>query len=177
MATATPTATPTVILLRGAPGVGKSTLAHALRDRLERGAIVEVDRLRSMVIGCDWTEHHTHRAAIMTAVEFARQLERGPVVIVDTFAGLLSETEVELERAGLRHVLVSLWLAPAKLAERVETRVDGYRNVSGALAVNAAILNEPRFDAFETLIDATGLDVEALLARTLHELERRGCKL
>jgi len=81
---------PDVIIIRGAPGVGKSELGKALARHFSLGAKVEVDALRKMVNGVKWTDQAEHikllGLAAGTVAEFAR-LGFRPVIVVDTFSG------------------------------------------------------------------------------------------
>lgn len=145
-----------MLLIRGAPGSGKSTLAAALRESLYSGATIEVDQLRGLVIRCDWGDRRTHAAAVGMACSGARELVRAgarPVVIVDTFAGLLPTATAKL--AGLRWSALSLWIEPAELGRRLEARTRGYKDIAGALEVNASLRR--------VAIDATGLEIGELV--------------
>lgn len=149
-----------VLLIRGAPGSGKSTLAAALREQLESGATIEVDQLRGMVIRCNWGDRRTHAAAVGMACSGARELVRAgvrPVVLVDTFAGVLPTATAKLH--GLRWSVLSLWIEPAELGRRLEARARGYKDLAGALAVNASVRRGA--------IDATGLEVGELVELAL----------
>jgi len=42
-----------VLILRGAPGVGKSTLGRGLRRQLDHGSVIEVDDIRGMLARVD----------------------------------------------------------------------------------------------------------------------------
>ena len=74
-----------VLLLRGAPGVGKSTVGRLLAGLLGDGAICEVDRFRAMFAGVDWGSRQQHEMALRAAIAACRSLlEDGvsPVVAV-----------------------------------------------------------------------------------------------
>lgn len=158
-----------VLLLRGAPGVGKSTVADGLRSS---ATIIEVDQLRAMVVRVDWGDPTIHDAALHMAVEGARLFAAagsGPVVIVDTFAGgLLARTEGLLRRASLTYAVTSLWLEPAELGRRLDARATGFRDRGPAMAVNADV----RGCCHHAPINVTGLstaDVLELVRARLRE--------
>ena len=44
-----------LIVLKGAPGVGKSTVAKLLAVRFPASVRLEIDTLRQMVVSDDWT--------------------------------------------------------------------------------------------------------------------------
>lgn len=128
---------PDVILIRGAPGVGKSATAKEIAVRLGRGARVEVDSLRAMITGVSWTDQRTHIAVLSLAADVAAHFLRlgcCPVVVVYTFSGdkierFLQEVRHAAPDATIRIVsLVPTWAA---LKDRLERRpTDGYRDLS-----------------------------------------------
>jgi predicted kinase len=81
---------PDVIILLGAPGVGKSTLAKELAKHFPKGIRLEVDTVRSMVISVDWTNQQEHKDLLQVAAQLTRQflgLGFKPVLVIDTFSG------------------------------------------------------------------------------------------
>ena len=79
-----------VVLIRGAPGAGKSQVAKCLSSYFPRGAKVEVDSLRGMVISVDWTNQQEHINLLQVAAGVTRDFLRfgfRPVIVVDTFSG------------------------------------------------------------------------------------------
>ena len=78
-----------VLLVRGAPGVGKTTACRKLRKLIPEGAVIEVDALRGMIAGVRWVDTEHHLVALDHALLLIRAfLEKGfrPVVLVDTFS-------------------------------------------------------------------------------------------
>lgn len=174
-----------VLLLRGAPGSGKSTLAARLREHqaLRRGAVIEVDQLRSMVTRVDWTDQAVHAAAVAMAVDGALLLRRagvGPVVIVDTFAwSSLAGAQARLAAAGLQHATLSLWVRGRELGRRLSERTRGYRDLAGALSINAAIADS-ELRSREWLLDASDLEpakVEEVAIAVLGGMTEAGASL
>lgn len=78
-----------LLLLRGAPGVGKSTAARKLRQLIPKGAILEVDTLRGMIAAVKWVDSEQHLLALeharLLAESFLQRAFR-PVVVIDTFS-------------------------------------------------------------------------------------------
>lgn len=109
-----------ILLLRGAPGVGKSTAAALAVLQLggaPRAAVVEVDDLRgdlwhvSAVEGMP--DHARHLLAVAQAAGVALALLGagvGLVIVVDTFsrAGVDAFTRALRRRAGLRTVTLTV---------------------------------------------------------------------
>lgn len=167
-----------ILLLRGAPGTGKSTTAAALSARLggpPRLAVVEVDDLR----GDLWhvppalrlEDDERHHIALAHAARIARALLGvgvRRVVVVDTF----SARGVEAFRGALRCAVpvaeVVLHAEPEEHVRRLETREGehAFRDASVALEMARELASEGR------VVRTTGADVGDVateLARMLGE--------
>lgn len=159
------------LLFRGAPGAGKSTLARALRDALQRGAVLEVDSFRAMQV-IDWESEAQHDIALEVAtMAAARFVAAGvrPVIVVDTFCrGRLGATRVALDRLRLRHLTLSLWLEPDQLRARLVNRESGFKCWPSSRGVNEEIRSE-RFPS-DFLIDVTELALGDLVGLALNQL-------
>ncbi|BDG02843.1 AAA family ATPase [Anaeromyxobacter oryzae] len=159
---------PDVIIIRGAPGSGKSQTAKLLASRLESGVRMEVDALRSMVFPVDWTNQAEH-VSVLVVADFVR-LGHRPVIVVDTFSGdkvvrFLSDLR-ELHRA-IEVRVFALLVAPAVLRARVLQRpACGFRDVDVSLKLTADVLKH--LQPFERLVDNSSLTpeetVDAVLA-------------
>lgn len=151
---------PSVILLRGAPAVGKSTAAVALVDSLGCGAVVEVDALRAAQARCDWHDRRQHDIALDVAgacvgAFIARDVR--PVVLVDTFGrDRLPRCQRAFDESNIPHACISLWANPAVLAQRARTRGDdsANREIADLLNDETARVRWPR----EALLDTSALD-------------------
>lgn len=138
---------PDVIIIRGAPGSGKSELGKALARHYPHGARVEVDALRKMVISVNWTDQAEHikllGLAAGTTADFLR-LGFRPVIVIDTFSG----DKVDGFLARLRELspalavrLFALHLPEEVLARRLAARPDGlFKDLAIAKKLNADIL-------------------------------------
>ena len=122
---------PDVIVIRGAPGSGKSETAKSLAARLGHGSRVEVDTLRAMIVPVNWTDQQEHTAVLSIAVGVVVGfigLGHRPVIVVDTFSGdklgrFLGELGAALADTKVRAFSLSpSWPA---LRARVESRPDG----------------------------------------------------
>jgi Cdc6-like AAA superfamily ATPase len=79
-----------VIIIRGAPGSGKSQTAKSLSQFFPKGIRLEVDTIRQMVISVDWTnqQEHINMLQISTSlVDNFLKLGFSPVIVIDTFSG------------------------------------------------------------------------------------------
>ncbi|KPQ41806.1 MAG: hypothetical protein MPEBLZ_03647 [Candidatus Methanoperedens nitroreducens] len=79
-----------IIIIRGAPGSGKSQSAISLSEFFPKGVRMEIDILRSMVISVDWTNQNEHinilNISTKLVIDFI-QLGFSPVIVIDTFSG------------------------------------------------------------------------------------------
>lgn len=81
---------PDIIIIRGAPAVGKSETAKELAKHFPKGVRMEIDTLRSMVISVDWTNQNEHKTLLNISTNLVNEfLLAGfkPVIVVDTFSG------------------------------------------------------------------------------------------
>ena len=132
---------PLVVLLRGAPGVGKSTVAAMLGEHGVVRAVIEVDAMRRLILGIDWGDRRQHDAAIAAGARAAAEFAAAglsPVLLVDCFGRDRAQRALELVRAaGAEAFVVSLWATPDVLRARVAQRIDDYDDVEMALRINA----------------------------------------
>lgn len=119
-----------VILLRGAPGVGKTKTAEQLQRRLARGATIEVDVIRKMINGVSWESHQQHFDAIRAAAQLAkayRVASYSPVIVVDTLG--FGSLQIALEAlAPLSASVYSLVCNDRHLMWRLWRRASGFRD-------------------------------------------------
>jgi len=160
---------PDVIIIRGAPGSGKSELGKALARHYPQGARVEVDALRKMVISVNWTDQAEHikllGLAAGTTAEFVR-LGFRPVIVIDTFSG--DKVDGFLDRLSqtcpaLNVRLYALYLSEEVLAQRLISRPDGlFKDLAIATKLNADVLRIRRPEEFK--IDGSELTPNQLAA-------------
>lgn len=156
------TSFPDLILLKGAPGVGKSTTAKLLAHHCPSGVRIEVDTLRQMVISVDWTNQAEHRSLLRLSAKLAAGfLYSGcsPVILVDTFSG----DKIEGFRAAFRaecpqsRVFVAVLHATDDvLRQRLASREgEAFRDITIAMRINQESVKGAQ--PFETLIDTSSL--------------------
>lgn len=78
-----------ILILKGAPASGKSQTAKSLMQYFPKGAKVEVDTLRQMVIAVDWTSQDEHINVLQVSARLVHDFIRlgfKPVIVVDTFS-------------------------------------------------------------------------------------------
>lgn len=161
--------------VRGAPGIGKSTVGRLLIGQLTNGALVEVDQFRAMLARCDWHDRNQHEVGMRVATQAARGfLNSGatPVIIVDTFGRDHLPRMQAAFGDFVQHATVSLWVEPAVLQARLSQRGCGYQDLEQAKWINEEIA-AVRFSQ-ESLLDTTLMGPEAV-ADALVELFAIGC--
>lgn len=130
---------PDLILLNGAPGVGKTTLAQRFADAHPLTLVLDIDTLRSLIGGWRTDPLAAGRLARLLATDLATAaLRNGQTVVVPQFLGR-PEFVLELARtatdAGVRFmevvVTAPLPVAVARFAERSASLVDDVQ-VAGA---------------------------------------------
>jgi predicted kinase len=165
-----------VLLVRGAPGVGKSTAVRALRKQIGAGAIVEVDHVRGMIADVRWVDTEHHLAALAVTRGIVRSfLSRGfrPVVVIDTFSrGKLRQFVADLAgETDARYRVASLHAADDTLLSRVAGRpANEYREPEVSLLLNEEV-RQNRYPR-EELVDTTHLSPGEVASRLLDILER-----
>lgn len=147
-----------VILLRGAPGVGKSTAALASLRLHGFGATCEVDSFRRMFMNVDWQNRAQHtlalNAAIQTAIVFAHGVQ-SPVLLIDCFSRRTASTTVQtLSEAGINVSVISLYARPEILQARLQNREGNYSNLELSILMNHEIYTQRIQDLF---IDTSSL--------------------
>ena len=159
---------PDVIVIRGAPAVGKSVTAKCLAARLGVGVRVEVDTVRAMVIPVDWTNQAEHIGILSLAsglVAGFLSIGHRPVIVVDTFSGdklarFLGELQVL--RSGIDVRAFALVAAPDVLRARVERRPpDQFKDIAICEKLNANVAKH--LQPGERLIDNSSLTPEEIV--------------
>lgn len=167
-----------VLVLRGAPGVGKSTLGRGLRRQIEHGSVIEVDDIRGMLARVDWTSRVHHDIALSVALDALLSFLRAdvrPVVLIDTFSrSRLQGVQSRLDEARLRHYTLSLWLEPEQLAVRLRERKSGFSDWEPSRVLN----DEARTNRYpnEEMIDTTPMEPDAVLSFVQALLARHQCE-
>ena len=169
---------PQVIVIAGAPGTGKSTLARVLQERtqtplFEFGWIPEFRHIPNGYISYEEEEQISFENLVLVTRNYLRHGFRG-VILTDLNNRYVAEIGAVF--SGLDYRIVTLVLQDeAVLAQRVldPSRTSAYRDVEAALAINRSILSRPCYP-YERRVDVTGKDVAAVLTEILEALTAEG---
>ena len=151
-----------IIILRGAPGSGKSQTAKSLSQFFPEGVRLEVDTLRQMVISVDWKNQQEHINLLQVSTRLVYdflQLGFHPVIVVDTFSG--DKINKYLDRLyqldkTLSVKLFGLYVTEGELRRRLESRSnEEFRDFGICKRLNDDVL-KIKYDT-EFQIDTTGL--------------------
>lgn len=165
-----------VLVIRGAPGVGKSTLGKLLTKEFPKGVKIEVDILRKMVNAVDWKNQQEHINLLQVAAKLTESfLSIGfrPVIVVDTFSGNKVTAYLETVRRLRPDVsiqLIGLYASPETLHRRIEARPsDEFKDFSISVKINADL---QQFKIpHEHQIDTTDFSPEALVMELQSKLK------
>jgi len=154
-----------IIVVGGAPGVGKSTLCLALRERFAP-VYIEFSSLRSPHLDPDWSDQSADEEAMAfeNFVSVARNYVRhGYRNIVATDFRDHRLATIPQEFADLSFRIVTLVLRDEReLRRRLGDRLIGFRNADEAIAWNTAVRERPTLP-HEVRIEADGLSVDDLI--------------
>lgn len=169
---------PDVIVIRGAPGVGKSATAKCLASHFPGGAKIEVDILRKMVISVDWKDQREHVMLLDAAACLAHYMAKcgfRPVIVVDTFSGDKVKRFLEVLRSldtTCSSKVFALHATDAVLQRRLGLRPgDEFRDFGISQKLNADVL-KVRYPG-EVVVDATAGAPEQVAAVILEVLASR----
>lgn len=165
-----------VVIIRGAPGAGKSQAAKALTSLFPRGAKVEVDILRKMVISVNWGNQQEHINLLQVAARLTHDfLNLGfrPVIVVDTFSGDKVNRFVETLRwldGSLAIKLIGLFASEEVLRTRLEARPsDEFKDFGISRKLNEDVLklrplNEYQIDTSRLSPSQTAVEISKQLS-------------
>jgi predicted kinase len=154
-----------LLVVNGAPAVGKTTVAHRYAADHPLALVVDVDLLRTHLGG--WQEHDESKViARDLAIALTRaHLAGGHDVVVPQYVGrpeFLARLRVVADEAGVRFVEVVLTDDPARVARRFRAR-------RAELTTDA--VRHPEYDVDDASVEQVVADANAGLLR---DAEARG---
>jgi broad-specificity NMP kinase len=156
---------PDVILIKGAPGSGKSLTAKNLAAFFPKGVRLEVDTLRQMVISVDWTNQQEHINMLRLSTDMVTnflKLGFSPVIVVDTFSGDKIKRYLEFlakNNGSLEISIIGLVVTDAELKRRLELRgKDQFKDFTICKKLNDDVWKYKVADEFQ--LDTTGILAE-----------------
>jgi broad-specificity NMP kinase len=159
-----------VIIIKGAPGAGKSETAKTLAKNFRHGVRMEVDVIRAMVISVDWKNQQEHINMLQIAADMVYDflnLDFKPVIVIDTFSGNKINrflNEIHKSEMDLCIKIFGLYVTDEELKRRLELRPnDKFKDFAICKKLNDDIINLK--DKNEILIDTTGQKPEETAAK------------
>ncbi len=134
-----------LLIIRGAPGVGKSAVGKLLADHFKNGVSIEIDEVRRMINGVTWCSTREHLDAIKATDSLMRsyfQSNYDPIIILDTLSQgtigmILDNLPPEVE-----YKVISLFADNMIIKDRIMARNQGFMDYTLSFKVNAAIIGE-----------------------------------
>ena len=164
-----------LIIIHGAPGVGKTTIGRILKKQLN-GVLLDLDWIRSKHLDDAWTncspaeEELSYRILLRTIAEY---IAYGYKDILLNSSDIVSLMSHDAFFRSIDYKIITLTAADAELSRRVvhPERDSGWRNPKGSVARNKVIVdrpmlpNEVRIDTTDLSPDATALEIIAIMNR------------
>jgi len=158
----------TIIIVRRASAIGKSTVCKVLKEQLHNGVIVETDDLRSQITNIDWNNQDLHFLVLKLTseiVHFYLKEKVNPVFVVDSFsprklAYFLSELK-QIEQP----TIISLYASEEILIKRQKERESEWKNLESSLVINKRIKQVPFLNGH--LIDTSEMSVKDVVQEIL----------
>lgn len=150
-----------IVIIRGAPGSGKTQSAKCLSEFFPKGVRIEIDNLRSMVISVDWTSQSEHINMLNLSTKLVYdfiKLGFRPVIVVDTFSGdkiLKYLDNLHKLDGDLSIKFFGLYTTEDELKNRIESRSkEEYKDFNICQRLNEDV-RKIKYDV-EYQIDTTG---------------------
>lgn len=161
-----------LIIIRGAPGSGKSSLGRRLRKFYPDGVLIEVDNIRGMMNNVNWKDEVEYLNAIDVVVASTKaflELKRSPVILVDQF--MPDKLNLFLEKfTGMNYEIITLIVENEVLQKRLEGRKEGFKNYRMGTLLNNLIQQNPVEN--ELVIDTSAISKDEIAGKSRKFLER-----
>ncbi len=162
-----------LLIIRGTPGSGKSSLGRRLKKAFPPGVLIEIDNVRGMMNDVDWNSEEQHfialEAAAATVNAFVNS-KRIPVIVVDMFMPGKLEFFLEKVEAG-NYKIISLLANEKVLEKRLTERKEGFKDIPKGILLNKTILENRTLNEFR--IDTSEIGKNEVAEKCLAELLNR----
>ncbi|MBB3054296.1 adenylate kinase family protein [Mucilaginibacter gotjawali] len=160
-----------IFLVRGAPGVGKSTLTAGLKKLFPRGVTIEVGPFLKMINAFQDGDKKQYSDSLELISDLAlRYLEKDyrPVFIVGPLKALRVQHLRERLPAEVNFKLISLYAGNEDIDRRIDGRVIGFKDKNVAHVVNSDIMDrilpdDIRFDTTNKNADQVFQEIKEYL--------------
>lgn len=136
---------PQLIIIRGTPGAGKSSLGRRLKKSFPASVLIEIDNVRGMMSNVDWNSDEQHLIALEAAAATTNSFITSgalPVIVVDMF--MPDKLEFFLGKiAAINYKIVSLVVNEETLTKRLTERKEGFKDIPKGIHLNQTIINHP----------------------------------
>lgn len=156
---------PDIIIIRGAPGSGKSLTAKSLSQYFPKGVRMEVDTIRQMVVSVDWKNQQEHINMLQVSIKLVLEFLHfgfNPVIVIDTFSGDKLDHYLKTlydYNENLIVKLFGLYTADEELKKRLEMRISPeFNDFPICKKLNDDVLKWKHHSEFQ--LDTTGLTQE-----------------
>ncbi|MHA1381832.1 MAG: AAA family ATPase [Candidatus Helarchaeota archaeon] len=173
-----------MICIRGAPGIGKSTIARRLCKELEKKCyLIEVDSLRGGFIPIDWMDREIHIKSVRLAAVLVNYLLKNGIEVVcieDTFAGQSLHEFIKCLKisSNVQNYVLTLISSHVDLKKRVNSRSESrFKDLEICLSINRGFksghFKVPKF-MHEFIIDTTNLSKSEMVSKCMRILKNHG---
>ena len=132
-----------LIVLRGASGVGKSTLLNALKANLNRTYCIDIDDIRDMLANMDWEngfdDYVNSQKIVMAMVAEINNLGYNRVIVSDVFP--LSILYPFVSKSPWHYRVINLYCNREELVCRLKQRNRKIIRIENIISFNESIMN------------------------------------
>jgi broad-specificity NMP kinase len=130
-----------LIIIRGTPGAGKSSLGRRLKKVFPDGVFIEVDNVRGMINNVDWNSEDEHLVALNAVAANATSFlsdKKSPVIIADMF--MPDKLNLFLKNfPRMNYCVISLLVNENSLTQRLSDRKEGFKDIDQGKRMNILI--------------------------------------
>ncbi len=162
-----------LLIIRGAPGVGKSAVGKLFSENFKNGVTIEIDEIRRMINAISWISTKEHLDAIGAARSLLLsywESNYDPVTIIDTLSQgtiniILGNIPKEID-----YKIISLYADEAVIKDRILARNSGFMDYDLSFKVNTSIMQE-KLD-YNYLVNTSDLSVREVFNKVIELLQR-----